>query len=102
MRVDKRRLTTALAKYLLNPVVKIGVTSGLLRGWAILGTTPSGSSRRTGAARATCKTSRRTRAYASGLEAAGARERPTLCPRTFPASASTASVGGSTQPPCGR
>jgi deazaflavin-dependent oxidoreductase (nitroreductase family) len=49
MRVDKRRLTTALAKYLLNPLVRAGVTAGLLRGWAILETTGrrSGQLRRT-------------------------------------------------------
>lgn len=38
-RVDKRRVTTALAKYLFNPLVKTGVASGLLRGWAVLETT---------------------------------------------------------------
>lgn len=48
-RFDKRRLTTALGKYLLNPLVKGGVASGLLRGWAILETTgrKSGKRRRT-------------------------------------------------------
>ena len=47
--VDKRRLTTALGKYTFNPVVKAGVASGLLRGWAILETTGrrSGKLRRT-------------------------------------------------------
>jgi deazaflavin-dependent oxidoreductase (nitroreductase family) len=47
--VDKRRLTTALAKYLFNPLVKAGVSTGLLRGWAILETTGrrSGRTRRT-------------------------------------------------------
>lgn len=39
MRIDKRRLTTALAKYLFNPLVKAGVRATLLRGWAILETT---------------------------------------------------------------
>lgn len=49
MRIDKRRLTTALAKYLFNPLVKAGVSAGLLRGWAILETTGrrSGERRRT-------------------------------------------------------
>lgn len=49
MRLDKRRLTTALAKYLFNPVVKAGVERGILRGWAILETTgrTSGERRRT-------------------------------------------------------
>jgi len=37
-RIDKRRISTALAKYLFNPLVKAGVTSGLLRGWAVLET----------------------------------------------------------------
>ena len=48
-RFDKRRLTTALGKYVFNPVVKAGVASGLLRGWAILETTGrrSGKRRRT-------------------------------------------------------
>ena len=48
-RVDKRRITSALAKYMFNPVVKAGVASGLLRGWAILETTGrrSGKRRRT-------------------------------------------------------
>jgi deazaflavin-dependent oxidoreductase (nitroreductase family) len=47
--VDKRRVTTALAKYLVNPLVKAGVASGLLRGWAVLETTGrrSGKRRRT-------------------------------------------------------
>ncbi len=49
MRLDKRRLTTALAKYLFNPLVKAGVTTGVLRGWAVLETTGrrSGQRRRT-------------------------------------------------------
>jgi deazaflavin-dependent oxidoreductase (nitroreductase family) len=36
--LDKRRLTTALAKYGINPFVKAGVRLGLARGWAILET----------------------------------------------------------------
>ena len=36
--IDKRRITTALAKYLFNPLVKAGVASGLLHGWAVLET----------------------------------------------------------------
>ena len=49
MRLDKRRLTTALAKYLFNPLVKAGVATGVLRGWAVLETTGrrSGQRRRT-------------------------------------------------------
>jgi deazaflavin-dependent oxidoreductase (nitroreductase family) len=49
MRLDKRRLTTALANYVFNPLVKAGVATGLLRGWAILETTGrrSGRGRRT-------------------------------------------------------
>lgn len=49
MRVDKRRLTTAVAKHVLNPIVTIGVDTGLLRGWAIIETTgrKSGRPRRT-------------------------------------------------------
>jgi deazaflavin-dependent oxidoreductase (nitroreductase family) len=49
MRVDKRRLTTAVAKHVLNPIVTIGVDTGLLRGWAIIETTgrKSGRARRT-------------------------------------------------------
>ena len=49
MRVDKRRLTTAVAKHVLNPIVTIGVDTGLLRGWAIIETTgrKSGMPRRT-------------------------------------------------------
>lgn len=48
-KLDKRRFTTALAKYLFNPLVRLGVASGLLRGWAILETTgrKSGKRRRT-------------------------------------------------------
>lgn len=49
MRIDKRHLTTALAKHLFNPLVKVGVSTGLLRGWAILETVGrrSGQRRRT-------------------------------------------------------
>jgi deazaflavin-dependent oxidoreductase (nitroreductase family) len=49
VRLDKRRLTTALAKYLFNPLVKAGVATGVLRGWAVLETTGrrSGQRRRT-------------------------------------------------------
>jgi deazaflavin-dependent oxidoreductase (nitroreductase family) len=49
MRFDKRRASTALAKYLFNPLVKAGVRTGLLRGWAVLETTGrrSGQRRRT-------------------------------------------------------
>ena len=43
---DKRRVTTALGKYVFNPVVKAGVSSGLLRGWAILETTGRRSRKR--------------------------------------------------------
>src|SRR5918997_391361 len=39
MKIDKRRLTTALGRYLVNPIVKAGVRTGLLRGYAILETT---------------------------------------------------------------
>ena len=39
MRLDKRRLTSALGRYLVNPIVKGGVKTGLLRGYAILETT---------------------------------------------------------------
>ncbi len=46
MRFGKRRLTTALAEYLFNPLVKAGVAAGLLRGWAILETTGRRSGRR--------------------------------------------------------
>ena len=35
----KRRLTTALARYVFNPVVMLAVRRGLARGWAILETT---------------------------------------------------------------
>ena len=45
MRVDKRRLTTALAKHLVNPLVKAAAVSGLLGGWAILETTDHRSRR---------------------------------------------------------
>lgn len=37
-RVDKRRVTTALANYVVSPLVKAGVASGVLRGWAVLET----------------------------------------------------------------
>ena len=49
LKLDKRRITTALGKYLVNPVVRAGVRSGLLRGHAILETTgrTSGEPRRT-------------------------------------------------------
>ena len=49
MSFDKRRLTSALGKYLFNPVVRAGVERGLLRGWAVLETTgrKSGEPRRT-------------------------------------------------------
>jgi deazaflavin-dependent oxidoreductase (nitroreductase family) len=36
--VSKRRFTTALARYVVNPVVKLAVRLRLLRGWAILET----------------------------------------------------------------
>ena len=39
MKLDKRRFTTALGRYLVNPIVKAGVRTGLLRGYAILETT---------------------------------------------------------------
>jgi deazaflavin-dependent oxidoreductase (nitroreductase family) len=39
MKLDKRRLTTALGRDLVNPIVKAGVKAGLLRGYAILETT---------------------------------------------------------------
>jgi deazaflavin-dependent oxidoreductase (nitroreductase family) len=47
--VTKRRFTTALARYLVNPVVSAAVRIGLLRGWALLETT----GRKTGRARRT-------------------------------------------------
>jgi deazaflavin-dependent oxidoreductase (nitroreductase family) len=47
--VSKRRFTTALARYLVNPVVSAAVRIGLLRGWALLETT----GRKTGRARRT-------------------------------------------------
>ena len=46
MRVDKRRLTTALANYVFSPLVKAGVATGVLGGWAILETTGRRSGRR--------------------------------------------------------
>jgi deazaflavin-dependent oxidoreductase (nitroreductase family) len=36
--MDKRRISKALAKYGLNPVVKPAVKLGLVRGWAVLET----------------------------------------------------------------
>ena len=47
--MDKRRLSTALAKHVVNPLVKAAVARGLLGGWAILETTGrrSGQPRRT-------------------------------------------------------
>ncbi|HEV2724069.1 MAG TPA: nitroreductase/quinone reductase family protein [Thermoleophilaceae bacterium] len=39
MKLDKRRLTTAIGRYIVNPVVKAGVRAGALRGYAILETT---------------------------------------------------------------
>lgn len=47
--MDKRRLTSALGRYAVNPVVKTGVRLGLLPGWAVLETTGrrSGEPRRT-------------------------------------------------------
>jgi deazaflavin-dependent oxidoreductase (nitroreductase family) len=47
--VTKRRFTTALARYLVNPVVSAAVRIGLLRGWALLETT----GRKTGRVRRT-------------------------------------------------
>lgn len=49
MKLDKRRFTTALGKYFVNPVVRAGVRGGLLRSHAILETTGrrSGEPRRT-------------------------------------------------------
>jgi deazaflavin-dependent oxidoreductase (nitroreductase family) len=49
MRIDKRRITTPLAKYVVNPLVKLAVSSGLVRGLAILETSgrKSGQPRRT-------------------------------------------------------
>ena len=48
-RLDKRRVTTALGKYLFNPLVRAAVERGLVRGWAVLETTgrKSGQPRRT-------------------------------------------------------
>jgi len=45
MTIDKRRVTTAIAKYAVNPLVKLGVSTGLLHGWAILETTGRSSHR---------------------------------------------------------
>ena len=36
--MSKRRFTTALSRYLVNPVVKLAVRLRLVRGWAILET----------------------------------------------------------------
>jgi deazaflavin-dependent oxidoreductase (nitroreductase family) len=47
--VSKRRLSTALARYLVNPVAKLAVRLRLVRGWAILET----RGRRTGEPRQT-------------------------------------------------
>jgi deazaflavin-dependent oxidoreductase (nitroreductase family) len=47
--VSKRRFTTALARYLVNPLVAAAVRIGLLPGWALLETTgrKTGRPRRT-------------------------------------------------------
>ena len=47
--MSKRRFTTALARYLVNPVVSAAVRFGLLPGWALLETTgrKTGRPRRT-------------------------------------------------------
>ena len=49
MKLDKRRLTTVLGRYVVNPIVKAGVRTGVLRGYAILETTgrKSGEPRQT-------------------------------------------------------
>ena len=49
MKLDKRRLTTALGRDVVNPIVKAGVRTGALRGYAILETTgrKSGEPRQT-------------------------------------------------------
>ncbi len=49
MKLDKRRLTTALGRHLVNPIVKAGVKGRLLRGFAVLETTgrTSGEPRQT-------------------------------------------------------
>ena len=49
MQIDKRSLSTALAKYLVNPFVKRAVSLGLAPGYALLETTgrKSGEPRRT-------------------------------------------------------
>ena len=47
--MSKRRFTTALSRYVVNPVVKLAVRLRLVRGWAILET----RGRRTGEARQT-------------------------------------------------
>ncbi len=39
MKLDKRRFTTAIGRYIVNPIVKAGVRAGALRGYAILETT---------------------------------------------------------------
>jgi deazaflavin-dependent oxidoreductase (nitroreductase family) len=47
--VNKRRFTTALARYMVNPLVSTAVRMRLLRGWALLETTgrTTGRPRRT-------------------------------------------------------
>jgi deazaflavin-dependent oxidoreductase (nitroreductase family) len=47
--LSKRRLTTALARYVVNPVVRTAVRFRLVRGWALLETTgrKTGKPRRT-------------------------------------------------------
>jgi deazaflavin-dependent oxidoreductase (nitroreductase family) len=47
--VSKRRFTTALARYLVNPLVSAAVRNGFLPGWALLETTgrKTGRPRRT-------------------------------------------------------
>ncbi len=47
--MNKRRLTTALARYVVNPLVSTAVRIRLLRGWALLETTgrSTGRPRRT-------------------------------------------------------
>jgi len=49
LKLDKRRITTALGKYVFNPLARAGVRSGVLRTHAILETTgrKSGEPRRT-------------------------------------------------------
>jgi deazaflavin-dependent oxidoreductase (nitroreductase family) len=47
--LDKRRLTSGLARYLVNPFVRTAVQLGVLRSWAVVETTgrTSGEPRRT-------------------------------------------------------